>query len=215
MRTKRFERRRIPVAFKILALPAWVGSCLLALGLFIGLLSIRFDSKPVLADSTDGYSVTDYQGFAALPRKGDVLGQRVDYRDTRILKLRDFLLFYNSPMVDNAADFVAAADRFDLPWTLLPAIACKESGCGRVVPYNSFNAFGWAVYTGQKSGAVFNSWSEAIYRVAEGLRNDYFNQGYDTVVEIESKYTPSSANSHHGWQSDVEYFMAELENWVF
>ncbi|NTV31047.1 glucosaminidase domain-containing protein [candidate division WWE3 bacterium] len=116
-------------------------------------------------------------------------------------------------MADDSQAFVDIADTYNLPWTLLPAIACKESGCGRAIPPGSFNAFGWAVYTGQSSGATFGSWAAAIERVGRGLREDYFNRGLDTVPEIETRYTPPSATTHGGWRTHVTMFMNEIEGW--
>lgn len=215
MRIKRVKRLQVPTVIKLLILPAWLGGT--ALFIFVIMLVLITGEKVKLVDAsmTQEKMQAPYQLFAALPKKGEVLGQRVDYKDTRVLKLQSFLRFYNSPMVGSAAEFIAAADQYNLPWTLLPAIACKESGCGRIVPRNSYNAFGWAVYTGQTSGAAFGSWGESIERVARGLRQDYFDKGVDTVAEIEARYTPPSANSHHGWMIDVQYFMGELEDWVF
>ena len=59
----------------------------------------------------------------------------------------------------------------------------------------------------------FSSWEEGIEKVAQGLREDYFDQGLDTLEEIEAKYTPLSAASHHAWMRGVDYFQWELENW--
>ena len=157
-----------------------------------------------------------YNIYSAVPKQIEALRQQVDYNDTRAMKLRAFLESYNAPagMLDAVPDFIAAADAYNLPWTLLPAISCKESGCGRIIPVDSFNPFGWAVYTGQKTGMNFSSFSESVWHVAEKMRKNYFDQGLDTLAEIERRYTPPSANSHQGWQKDVGYFMNKIDQWA-
>lgn len=214
MSKSKLPARRFPLLVKVFSLPIWGAMVVLTLGIYFALLN-------AVSLAADGYQPAQilstiqpaYNLFAVLPKKGEVLGQKVDYSDLRVAKLNDFLRFYRSPMINEAAVFVEVADKYNLPWTLLPAIACKESGCGRVIPVDSYNAFGWAVYTGQKSGMSFDSWAQAIEVVGQGLRERYFDTGLDTVEAIETRYTPSSANSHNHWQMDVEYFMDELESW--
>ena len=158
----------------------------------------------------------DYRLYSALPqREGSVLSSSIISADQRRLILQRFLRAQNSPMAPYAADFIEAADKYDLPWTLLPAIAGKESGFGKVIPKNSYNAFGWAVYTGQQRGAVFSSWRDAIFTVAKGLRENYFNRGLDTLEEIEPIYTPPSAKKGHPWLLDVRFFMEQIANWPY
>lgn len=154
-----------------------------------------------------------YQLFAALPRQGTVLGATIVGKDGREEQLTSFLQRYNSPLTPSAATFIKIADKYNLPWTLLPAIAGKESGFGKVIPINSYNAWGWGIHTGQNSGISFSSWEEGIEKVAAGIKKDYFNKGLDTPSKMEPKYTPPSAASHHSWLQGVEFFMDQLENW--
>jgi len=154
-----------------------------------------------------------YQLFAALPRQGTVLGATIVGKDGREEQLTSFLQRYNSPLTPSAATFIKIADKYDLAWTLLPAIAGKESGFGKVIPINSYNAWGWGIYAGKNSGISFSSWDEAIEKVAQGIKTNYFDKGLDTPSKMEPKYTPPSAASHHSWQQGVEFFMDQLENW--
>jgi hypothetical protein len=207
------SRRALRYLISVFILPAWVLTSLIGVVGGMWFLTRLSATEKSLTESTTYSTDVPYQLFAALPKKGQVLSQRIDSGDGRILKVKAFLKFYRSPMEVAAEDFVRVADTYKIPWTLLPAIACKESGCGRVIPHGSYNAFGWAIYSGQNSGAVFTSWADAIDRVGKGLRRDYFDQGLDTVAEIEMRYTPSSARTHNGWQDGVNFFMDELENW--
>lgn len=211
-------RKKLPLLFKLFVLPLWIGMSSLTILFCFWILNmgagLNFNEINEIIDLRSiAAQAQTYRLFAALPKKGAILGQQVDYQDARVVKLRDFFRFYNSPLENEADSFVQTADKYVLPWNLLPAIACKESGCGRVIPVGSFNPFGWAVYSGQNSGADFNSWAEAIETVAKGLREKYFDRGLDTVAAIETRYTPSSAATHNGWKETVEFFMGELENW--
>lgn len=208
-------RDEIPPLLRLVVVPVWCVMTFFTLGVALWLLNYggRETLQTFVQTVNAAASEPAYNLFAALPKRGEVLGQRVDLGDVRVLKLRQFLEFYRSPLVGQELAFVAAADKYQLPWSLLPAIACKESGCGRVIPLGSFNAFGWAVYSGQNSGAAYGSWEEAIEAVAQGLRLNYFDRGFDTVERIEILYTPQSARSHGGWRDTVNYFMQELEGW--
>jgi hypothetical protein len=149
-----------------------------------------------------------YQLYRQAPPNGLVLGESITAIDGKAEHLRSYLEWQNSPLAPHAATFIEMAHKYDLPWNLLPAICGKESTFGKKIPEGTFNCFGWGVYGKQALG--LDSWDNAIETVAKGLREDYFNQGFDTVSEIEYLYTPQSANSHHRWKEGVEYFMWEI-----
>lgn len=62
--------------------------------------------------------------------------------DPRIVRLKRFLEERGCPVSKFAADFIEAADHFELDWRLLPSISYIESGGGR--GYRGNNIFGWA-----------------------------------------------------------------------
>lgn len=125
--------------------------------------------------------------------------------DLRIEKLKRFLSFYESPLVNSVIDFIQIADKYQLDWKLIPAITGVESTFGKAIPFGSFNAYGWA------NGAYyFNSWEESIETVAKTLRENYINRGADTVEKIAPIYAPPSPT----WAWKVKYFMEKIENFV-
>jgi hypothetical protein len=127
--------------------------------------------------------------------------------------LERYLKAERSPLASHAATFIAVADRYDLDWRLLPALAGAESGFGQHIPKNSFNAWGWGIPTGAKSGVGFDSWDDGIETVGRGLKTKYIDKGYTTLLKMESKYTPpSAAQASHPWVSSIEQFMLELEH---
>jgi len=139
--------------------------------------------------------------------------QRLVLEDARLAVLAELFREYDSPLLGQEAVFIQMADKYRLPWTLLPAIAGKESSFGKRVPYYrgrlSYNPFGWGV-TGGKVIA-FNSWAEAIETVAKGLRDKYFDKGLDTIAKIERYYTPPSYYGSGHWRRDVTYLSQRLE----
>lgn len=125
--------------------------------------------------------------------------------DERVLKLSQFLQSHNSPLAPYAHVFIEKADAYGLPdWKLVPAISGVESTFGKRIPYNSYNAYGWA------NGAYsFNSWEESIDTVSKTLKQKYYNRGADTVEEIAYIYAPPSKT----WARNVRFFMGKIENW--
>jgi hypothetical protein len=109
---------------------------------------------------------------------------------------------YNSPLADNADDFIQACTTYELNCYLLPAIAGVESTFGKAILPGSYNPFGWA-----GGYYMFTSWSEAIETVGSKLRSNYINKwNAKTVEEIAPIYSESPT-----WPTKVKYFMEEFE----
>ena len=121
--------------------------------------------------------------------------------DNRVQGVKKFLVHYNSPMADSAESFVSCAERHRINYKLLVAISGKESTFGRY--QRGFNSFGWDIHRGR----TFNSFSDAICTVAEGL-----SKSYDTssIRKIAYRYAPDFENNTEKWIKDVEYFMSQL-----
>ena len=124
-------------------------------------------------------------------------------RDNRTEKLRAFLESYNSPLSGYAGVFIKTADKYGLDWKLVPSIAGVESTFGKAIPYNSYNAYGWA-----GGEYYFNSWEDSIEIVSRALRANYYNRGLDSVAKISPVYCPPNKS----WGAKVQYFMDKLEN---
>ncbi|MBI3984653.1 MAG: glucosaminidase domain-containing protein [Candidatus Levybacteria bacterium] len=123
----------------------------------------------------------------------------------RVKILREYLKDKNSPMADNAEDFVREADKYDLDWRFVAAIAGLESSFGNAIPYNSYNAWGWGVYG--DNVIRFGSWKEGITTISQGLREKYMDKwGKKNVYEIGSVYAASPT-----WAVRVERFMENIQ----
>lgn len=190
--------------------PLWLLGSLITVGATAVLLLTPISTTPAV--KMEGSKVPDLLPaiLGVLPPSDKVLGQSVTSGDVRVVRLYNYLTHRNSPLADYAQDLVRVADKYQLPWTLIPAIAGKESGFCRVIPPNSHNCWGWAIYSGQQSGAAWDSYQEAIETVARGLRQNYFDRGLNTPRKIETRYTPQSAMRDNHWAKDVEAIMQEI-----
>jgi hypothetical protein len=122
--------------------------------------------------------------------------------DSRVLKLEGFLTKYNSPLTAYAQDFITLADQYQIDWKLVPAITGVESTFGNQIPYNSYNAYGWA-----NGNYAFKSWEDSITIVTKALKEKYYNRGLDNPYKIGPVYAPPSQT----WASRVNFFMEKIE----
>lgn len=121
--------------------------------------------------------------------------------DSRVKILKEFLKKYNSPLAENANDFVSFADKYSLDWKLVTAISGLESTFGQQIPYNSYNGWGWGIYG--NNVIYFSSWKEGIETVSRGLRENYLDKwGTTNIYEIGEMYAASPT-----WASRVTYLM--------
>ena len=127
--------------------------------------------------------------------------------DSRPVIVDNFLAKHRSPMSGLGTVFVTTADKYELDYRLLPAIAFQESTLGKNIPRNSHNAWGWAIYTGAQSGAKFKDWPQAIETVDKGLKFDYIDRGLYTPEAIMTRYAESPDGS---WAFGVSFAMDEM-----
>ncbi len=122
--------------------------------------------------------------------------------DKRVATLENFLEKYDSPLAPYSEVFIATADKYNLDWRLIPAITGVESTFGKRIPYNSFNAYGWA-----NGEYRFTSWEESIEIVGEALRTKYEDKGAVSINQIARRYAPPSST----WAGKVKFFMRKIE----
>jgi hypothetical protein len=153
--------------------------------------------------------ITPYH-VAASTSTSQVLGTQINSADARILLLEQFLREHNSPLTPYASTFVEEADRNNIDFRLVVAIAMCESNLGKHIPKDSYNAWGIAVYTGQNSGANFANWEQAISWVSRYMKERYLDRGHDTLRKIGAIYAPPSVNTGHSWSRCVEEFQTGI-----
>jgi hypothetical protein len=123
----------------------------------------------------------------------------------RVGALEKFFEKYNSPLKGHANTFVEVADKYGIEYTLLPAISCMESSCGKKMLPNTYNPFGWGIYG--NNFIAFNDFDEAIETVGKGLNENYFARGFDTPQKIAPIYTPPN---HVNWLRGVNFFVGQI-----
>jgi len=149
--------------------------------LFLSTLFLNFGGKAFAIDSNIQTKKTDVE--------------------TKILT--DYLAKYNSPMKDQAQDFIDAARAYNVDWKLVPAIAGVESTFGKFIP-GGYNAWGWGVYGTQ--AIYFTSWRDGIFTVTKGLKENYINKGLTDPFAMNRIYAASPY-----WGGHVSYFLQDIE----
>lgn len=160
-----------------------------ALSLFLAIITSPVQaSEPIAGDS------------ARL--KDTAINQVSLQKSQRAYQLKDYLKKQNSTLADSAEAFMEAADKNDLDWRLLPAIAGVESTFGKSMPKNSYNPFGWGIYGNQVRR--FGSFQEAIEVVANGLAEKYPQR----IEAISQVYCPPNCRK---WLNGVLFYMNEID----
>ena len=131
--------------------------------------------------------------------------------DSRSNKLSEFFRRYESPLEFYAKDFVEVADKAEIDYKILPAIAMVESSGGKNTPSCApFNPFGWSSSTSPCGFWRFSTFDEAIRQVAERITTlPYYAEFKETgsVEKLAEYYNPSEKNR---WIYQVNFFIKEL-----
>src|SRR5258708_2836582 len=175
---------------------------------FLIFVCIIFLSYLIYADKQTQLSQNHSKvAYAALPSTQNLLRDRIQAKDARVEVLETFFNKYDSELAPFAQNVVTAADKYNLDYRLIPAIAMQESNLCKKAPKDSHNCWGYAIYA--SNSKKFSNYSAAIDAVSKTLATDYKQVGLITPEEIMRKYTPSSNGS---WATGVSHFMAELQN---
>lgn len=130
--------------------------------------------------------------------------------DKRVGQLEAYLESHNSPLADKAEVFVREADKHKLDWKFVAAIAGTESTFGKHIPPGSYNAWGWGIPTGARSGIGFDTWEHGIATVSEGLATRYYGRGAKTVYDVGWIYAANGIS----WGNHVTFFLNKIDSFV-
>lgn len=165
--------------------------------------------RQVVAESDNNFEPPQnfFKFYAALPAVFGVQNSAITSGDARPYILERFIKKYypDSPLLPYTHYMVNIADRYNLHFALLTAIAMQESNLCKFIPENSRNCWGLGIY-GDKVWR-FDSYEEAIEEVAKTLSR-YARKGRLQPEEIMQLYTPRSEGS---WARAVRKFMNEME----
>lgn len=145
--------------------------------------------------------------FQALPDEGNQSNVMVEPTDARVKALDEFFAKYNSPLQSHALTIVREADKHNIDYRLLPAIAMQESTlCKRIIK-DSHNCWGFGIY-GTKV-TKFKSYDEAISTITSTLARKYVQKGLVNPHDIVKLYTPSDTGR---WPQVVSLIMQQLSD---
>jgi hypothetical protein len=146
----------------------------------------------------------------------------VETDDARALLVTNFLKRYNGKLDSNlnlnhplvpeeyyGQFFIEIADKYEMDFRLLPAIAMQESNLCKVTPkpggVESYNCLGLGVHS--RGTWMFPSYEANLDQAAKILKENYIDRGLVTPEQIMKKYTPSSPGT---WASSVNQWMTEM-----
>ncbi len=146
-----------------------------------------------------------YSVFEAKPPVSITAEDSLEGEDTRAAIIDQYFAKHKCPMAGTGKLMVAAADKYGFDYWWLPAIAWQESTCGKVMPNNSYNAWGYGIY-GTKV-TRFASWDEAVETIARDLSKNFFAKGLIEPCDVMKRYTPPSKGS---WCKGIIFFRDEM-----
>ena len=150
--------------------------------------------EPILSSQSEDNS--SIQNKSKLVFKASIKAKK----DDRAQILKIFLENQGSPMAEDAEELVEIADKYEIDWKLLPAIAGVESQYGQLVPAGSYNPYGW-----NNGGAYFENWEDASEQVASGIRARYAQSGNVTPYRIGPGYAENPL-----WATHVSRYMSQI-----
>ena len=118
-------------------------------------------------------------------------------KDSRLQRIKAFFSKRSCPMEHYADDLLAAADRHQLDWRLLPSLALVESSGGKVFMNN--NVFGW-----DSCKQKFPSVRAGIHFVAERLANSPYYRGKSLEGKLQAY------NQNPKYAATVKRVMSQL-----
>jgi len=108
---------------------------------------------------------------------------------------------YNAPLASEVDGFINACTTYHIDCYLLPSIAGLESSFGKYTYPGSHNPFGWG-----GGHIMFDTWEDGFMTVAQGLRENYIENGATTIESIGPIYAASPT-----WVERVAFFHNEFE----
>lgn len=127
----------------------------------------------------------------------------IDLNKEQVRKIRTYLAKRGAPLAAHAETFVRMADKYGLPYNLMPAISVIESGGG----LHNYRPYNYAGMGGQSNAFVFSNYDEAIEKHAQILKKGYFDKGATTPEQIGKYYCYQCPT----WGSKVQGVMNAID----
>lgn len=178
-----------------------------ALSCFVGIFILQIPVYKQNYHSPERYAV-----FSSKPFTLESMGQNLDYKDSRAVKIDSVFKHFKCPLEGYGQVFVEEADTNNIPYWVVAAISFQESSCGKNTPVTNgkktTNAWGWATYGDQVYD--FDSFEHGIKIVSKYMGKKFYSQGITDLCEIMRVYTPPSQGS---WCAGVGYFGEYIQNY--
>jgi hypothetical protein len=199
-----FWKNLVFAIFFFTVTPLTIGASLYSL---IGFSTNKTVSKIGIANPVDANtSLYGARMYASLPNTFPSVSGEAITSDARSEIIRQYLTRHASPLTPYADLIVQEADKYNLDYRLTTAIAQQESNLCKVIPFGTFNCWGWGIHSEGTLG--FTSYAEGVKEVTKGLWKYYISSGLDTPEKIMAKYTPLSNGS---WAKGVGEFLSQME----
>jgi len=157
-------------------------------------------ASPTISNRSEELEAYDTQASVFVGQKNQptqIVAQIKAKNDDRAERLAKFLESQGSPMTADAASLVEIADKYDLDWKILPAIAGVESTFGAAIPSGSYNPYGW-----NNGNFRFKDWETASDYVAKEIKTRWGTNGEITPWKMGPGYAASPT-----WASRVSSYM--------
>lgn len=194
-----FEQN-LPKGFKkILIFPIFTVSSFLTIIILVGmLLSPQFTKA-------SGPKAIKYSIFTSKPLVLGATSARIFSEDAKAETIDRIFSEYNCPIAGYGPKFVQEAEKNNIPYWIVAAIAFQESSCGKRTPVvdgvESHNLWGYGVWG--EHVYVFDSIDDGIETVSKYMSERFYQKGIHEPCEIMKVYTPPSQGS---WCAGVNFF---------
>ena len=195
-----FKRKLIIISLFFIITPLALGTSIFSL------LTLTNEDEPENTGKNI-HSLSGVQVYAAVPSTYPSISSEIIYQDSKVGLIESYLSENSSPLKPYAQFIIASANKYNLDYRLIAAIAQKESGLCKVIPDGSHNCWGWGIHS--KGTLMFDSYEEGIETVSKGLKENYYDKGYTTLEEIMGKYTPLSPGT---WAEGVGFYMNQISS---
>ena len=188
-----------PMFFRFALVISWF--LFAPLAIILSIIFLHQDSK--IINLSQKIAANNYAAPANNRIEGQVLG--IEISDIRPYIVANLL---NGRALEPYSQYmIEIADKYQIDFRLIPAIAMKESGGGDKAPYGTYNAWGF-----ENGSTVFNSWEQAIDIVGKTLKERYIARGLVTPEQIMAVYAPPQLLTGGKWARDIHFFFSKMES---
>lgn len=158
-------------------------------------------------------STPKYSIYSSKPIVAGIASAGIGQDDARAARIDAIFEEYNCPIRGMGKVFVSEAEKNDIPYWLVAAIAFQESSCGKYTPKvegsESSNLWGWGVWG--EHIYMFEDVDEGIGIVSKYMAENFYSQGITDPCLIMKTYTPPSNGS---WCKGVKFFRDQIMDYT-